>query len=192
VAKLFNSTPDDYKQLTGLSFQDLFPGPIRKADHALLSELKDMAAGRIQSATPKAIKCFKGLQQSDLVSALFTIGEKNVAYSTQTELHEIGLIDLKCRIDLVDKDTAAFLVLTTAVDAEGFIRACIKNNHWTRAAFTMLASDTSQCFVIGVSTAKPGRMFVSGFKHGTQRYIDAHKLIRSQIAKRYIQDIVQG
>jgi len=175
--------------MTGISFSDLFPGPAKKSDHTLLNELREMASGRTH-ASPKAIKCFKGLQGSALASALFTVSKKDVAYSVTTELHEIGFVDLKARIDMVDKTTAAFLVLTTAVDAEGFIRACIKNNHYTRASFSMLASDTDQCFVIGVSTSKPGRIFVSGFKHGTQRYVDAHKLIRSKIAERLSKEAV--
>ena len=192
MTKLINSTPDDLNSFAGLSFSELFPSEFKKANHSLIGEIRKMASGETQQATPKAIKCFKGLQSNDLASALFSIGLKNVGYSRRTEFIDAGEVDLKCRVDLVDeqKKVGAFMVVTSATNQEEFSRACIKNNHWTRASFYILASDLGACFIIGISISKPGRIFVSGFPMANPRYTEGFSKIRKAISEGYSKETI--
>lgn len=173
--KLKNVSEADYRAYRHPSFTQLFQ-PVVGSSPAFIKEVWE---GRHP-------KCLKGLSKSQIVQSVMQ-GEKNLVYLSTISLLKPDTdpmdadgfeFEYKCRIDYVNGTTGAFIVATKATDGKQFINACVKRNLYEKALLAILASDIQICLLIGVSSTKRGRVFVTVMHKGSEKVGETMKNIR--------------
>lgn len=184
MARINSCKPKEYFDVKAECFSALFNSGFTASEVSLLSDVRGIVRGE-SSKSKKAIKSFNGLMGSAMAKAMLSTFDKSVCIESKIEFHDIGEFYFKSLFDLASQDTGVFFISTSAVDGDGFVRACLKNNLYHKLTFGMMGAGFQNGFLFGISNKIPGRIFISGFNDKDQRYIAAYQDIREKLREKY-------